>query len=137
VALREATAAIVDFGGGTRIGESLARFNRDHAGRVLRRGAVVLIVSDGWEVGDVGRLRAELCAIKRRCHRLVWLNPMMGSARFQPTAAGVAVATAVADDCLPVSNLNSLKVLARHLSALPARSRRLSHERTLNDPGTV
>jgi uncharacterized protein len=120
-ALREATRAIVDFGGGTRIGECLARFNREHAARVLRRGAVVLVVSDGWEVGDVGRLRAELAQLRRRCHRLVWLNPLMGSAAFQPRAAGVAAALELADDCLPIHNLDSLQALARHLARLPQR----------------
>jgi len=120
-ALTEATASIVDFGGGTRIGDNLARFNRQFAGRVLRRGAVVLVVSDGWEVGDVARLRAELAQVKRRCYRLVWLNPMMGSASFQPRAAGVAAAQELADDCLPIHNLDSLKALGRHLGRLPAR----------------
>jgi uncharacterized protein with von Willebrand factor type A (vWA) domain len=120
-ALREATQGVVDFGGGTRIGESLARFNRQFAGRVLRRGAVVLVVSDGWEVGDVARLRAELTLLKRRCHRLVWLNPMMGSPSFQPLAAGVAAAQELADDCLPIHNLDSLKALGRHLGRLTAR----------------
>jgi hypothetical protein len=121
-ALREAIARIVDFGGGTRIGESLGRFNREHAGRVLRRGAVVLIISDGWDVGDVARLRAELAALKRRAYRLVWLNPLMGSARFEPLAAGVAAAQALADDCLPISNLDSLEALSRHLSTLTGRA---------------
>ncbi len=123
-ALTEATQAIVDYGGGTRIGECLARFNRDHAGRVLRRGAVVLVVSDGWEVGDVACLRTELAAIRRRAHRLVWLNPMMGSAAFQPKASGVLAALELADDCLPIHNLDSLKSLARHLASLPSRPRR-------------
>ncbi len=120
-ALAEATASIADFGGGTRIGEALARFNRHHAGRVLRRGAVVLVVSDGWEVGDVARLRAELARLRRRCHRLVWLNPLMGSAAFQPLAGGVAAAQELADDCLPIHNLDSLRALGRHLGRLQSR----------------
>jgi uncharacterized protein len=90
----------------------------------LRLTDVVLVVSDGWEVGDVVRLRGELAALRRRAHRLVWLNPMMGSASFQPKASGVMAALEFADDCLPIHNFDSLKALARHLSALPSRPRR-------------
>lgn len=124
MALREAAVAIVDFGGGTRIGESLRAFNREHAPRVLRRGAVVLVLSDGWETGDVAQLARELERTKARCHRLVWVNPLLGQAGYEPRAAGMAAALAHVDDFLPVHDLQSLRQLAAHLARLPARKGR-------------
>jgi hypothetical protein len=124
LALREAAVAIVDFGGGTRIGESLRAFNREHAPRVLRRGAVVLVLSDGWETGDVTELARELERTKARCHRLVWVNPLLGRAGYEPRAAGMAAALAHVDDFLPVHDLTSLRQLAAHLARLPARKGR-------------
>ena len=121
VALDQAARQIVDFAGGTRIGESVGTFNRLHARRVLRRGAVVLLVSDGWETGDAARLDAELGRLKRRCHRLVWLNPLLGGPAYQPEARGMAAALAHIDDFLPVHNLQSLRDLSFYLARIPAR----------------
>ncbi|HZU81824.1 MAG TPA: VWA domain-containing protein [Polyangiaceae bacterium] len=122
-ALDHASAAIVDFAGGTRIGDSLRAFNRLHAGRVLRRGAVVLLVSDGWETGDPAALEAEIARLRRRCHRLVWLNPLLGRATYRPLALGMSIALAHVDDFLPVHDLQSLKDLSDHLARLTRRAR--------------
>ncbi len=122
-ALEEAAREIVDWSGGTRIGECLGVFNRRWGRRVLRRGAVVLIVSDGWERGDVSRLRRELRHLRHRCHRLIWLNPHLGQAGYQPLVEGMAAALPLIDDFLPIHNLSSLTTLAEVLAALPARRR--------------
>jgi uncharacterized protein with von Willebrand factor type A (vWA) domain len=120
-ALAEAAKEIVDWSGGTRIGESLAVFNRRWARRVLRRGAVVVVVSDGWERGDVTALGREMRHLHHRCHRLIWLNPHLGQSGYEPLVEGMATALAWIDDFLPIHNLQSLRELSDRLSELPAR----------------
>jgi uncharacterized protein with von Willebrand factor type A (vWA) domain len=120
-ALDQVSDEVVDFAGGTRIGESLGTFNRVYGRRVLRRGAVLLLISDGWETGDAAVLDAEMRALKRRCHRLVWLNPLLGHATYEPRTAGMAAALAHVDDFLPVHDLQSLKDICSHLSRIGDR----------------
>lgn len=120
-ALQRAAGEIVDLAGGTRIGDSLHAFDRAHARRVLRRGAVVLIISDGLDTGDAAVLAREVRRIQGLCHRLVWLNPLLGAQGYQPLAAGMAAALPFVDDFLPVRDLQSLEGLARHLAAIPRR----------------
>ncbi len=120
-ALAEAARKIVDFSGGTRIGESLAEFNRRWGRRVLRRGAVVVVVSDGWERGDPERLRREMRRLYHGCYRLIWLNPHAGQAGYQPLVQGMAAALDWVDDFLPVDNLESLRTLSRLFAELPPR----------------
>jgi uncharacterized protein with von Willebrand factor type A (vWA) domain len=121
LALDHASAAIVDFAGGTRIGECLATFRRLHAARVLRRGAVVLVISDGWETGDARVLGSEMARLKSRCHRLIWLNPLAGRSTYRPLAAGMATCLEHIDDFLPIHNLHSLLDLSRHVARLSSR----------------
>ncbi len=120
-AVDAASHEVVDWAGGTRIGETLRTFNRQWSRRVLRRGAVVLIVSDGWERGDVSQLRAEMRSLNHRCHRLIWLNPLLGNAAYQPRAEGMAAALPFIDDFLPVHTLHSFEQLSQHLRSLPSR----------------
>ncbi len=120
-AVDAASREVVDWAGGTRIGESFGAFNRQWSRRVLRRGAVVLIISDGWERGDVSLLRTEMRYLHHRCHRLIWLNPLLGHASYQPRTEGMAAALPFVDDFLPVHNLHSFEQLSRHLSDLPSR----------------
>ncbi|GIK56992.1 MAG: VWA domain-containing protein [Chloroflexi bacterium] len=117
-AVDEAARNVVDWSGGTRIGESLRAFNRQWSRRVLRRGAIVLIVSDGWERGDVSVLRQEIRYLQARSHRLIWLNPLLGLATYQPLVEGMAAALPYIDDFLPVHNLQSLTELSHHLGKL-------------------
>jgi uncharacterized protein with von Willebrand factor type A (vWA) domain len=117
-AVNEAAAEVVDWSGGTRIGESLAAFNRKWSRRVLRRGAIVMIVSDGWERGDVEHLGAQMRYLQLRCNRLIWLNPLVGKKNYQPLVEGMAAALPYIDDFLPIHNLQSLSALASHLAAL-------------------
>ena len=114
-------AHVPDFSGGTRIGETLGVFNRRWARRVLGHGAVVLLISDGWDRGDPRMLGAEIARLQRTAHRLIWLNPLLGSPDYAPLTRGMQAALAFVDDFLPVHNLVSLQALAVHLNSLPAR----------------
>jgi len=120
-ALDEAAREVVDWSGGTRIGESLKTFNQRWSRRVLRRGAVVLLISDGWERGDVSVLKREMRYLQHRSHRLIWLNPLLGKSTYQPLVEGMAAALPYVDDFLPIHNLQSLNALAEHLGALSQR----------------
>jgi uncharacterized protein with von Willebrand factor type A (vWA) domain len=104
--------------GGTRIGESLAAFNRRYAAALLNRRAVVVIVSDGFDTGPPERLAAELAALRRRARRLVWLNPVLGRAGYRPVARGMAAALPHVDLFAPAHNLASLAALEPYLAAL-------------------
>ena len=117
-AVDEAARNVVDWAGGTRIGESLHVFNQQWSRRVLRRGAIVLIISDGWERGDVAQLKKEMAYLQRRCHRLIWLNPLLGKDDYRPLVEGMAAALPHIDDFLPIHNLQSLQELAEHLGKL-------------------
>ena len=120
-ALREVSLAVSDWSGGTRIGEALKTFNFDWGRRVLGRGAVVLLISDGWDRGDVEMLRVEMARLQRNCHRLIWLNPLLGSPLYEPLTRGMQAALPYIDDFMPVHNLASLDDLARQLSELDQR----------------
>jgi len=114
----EVSKAVPDWAGGTRIGDAVKSFNYQWLRRVLRGQAVVLIISDGWDRGDPELLARETSRLQRSCHRLVWLNPLLGSPSYQPLTQGMKAALPYVDDFLPVHNLNSLESLAQHLSSL-------------------
>jgi uncharacterized protein with von Willebrand factor type A (vWA) domain len=120
-AMSEVADTVKDWGGGTRIGDALRQFHVRWARRVLGRGAVVLIVSDGWDRGDPDVLRREIQRLQRSSHRLLWLNPLLGSPDYAPLTRGMQSARPFVDDFLPVHDLASLEALARHLSSLPTR----------------
>jgi hypothetical protein len=92
LALRRAAAAAPDWSGGTRIGAALADFNNHHGRRGTARGAVVVIVSDGWETGDPAVLGEEMARLARLAHRIVWVNPRAAGANYRPLVAGMAAA---------------------------------------------
>ncbi len=106
---------VQDWGGGTRIGEALRAFNVRWARRVMRNGPIVLIVSDGWDRGDPDMLAREMARLRRRSHRLIWLNPLLGSASYEPLTRGMVAALDHVDEFLPAHNLASLDQLASHL----------------------
>lgn len=120
-ALRAVAHTVPDWSGGTRIGEALKTFNFDWGRRVLGRGAVVLLISDGWDRGDIELLRAEMARLQRSCYRLIWLNPLLGSPHYEPLTRGMQAALPYIDDFLPVHNLASLEDLADHLARLDER----------------
>jgi uncharacterized protein with von Willebrand factor type A (vWA) domain len=110
-ALERAAAAVTDFSGGTRIGSALADLNRAH-GRRIGRGAVVVILSDGWDRGDPDQLSVEMARLRRSAHRLVWLNPLAAHPDFEPLTRGMRAAMPHADELLPGNSLASLEQLA-------------------------
>ncbi len=120
-AVNEVARAVPDWAGGTRIGEAVKTFNYDWARRTLGSGPVVLIISDGWDRGEPELLAREMARLQRSCHRLIWLNPLLGSPNYQPLTQGIQAALPYIDDFLPVHNLHSLEALARHLNRLPPR----------------
>jgi uncharacterized protein with von Willebrand factor type A (vWA) domain len=105
-------------GGGTRIGECLATFNRWHAARVIHSRTCVMIVSDGYETGDAALLGREMAALRRRCRRIAWLNPMMGWDGYTPEAAGIRAALPFVDLHAPANTLESLAALEPYLAKL-------------------
>ena len=120
-AVNEVGRAVPDWAGGTRIGEAIKAFNYNWARRTLGSGPVVLVISDGWDRGEPELLSREMSRLQRSCHRLIWLNPLLGSPNYQPLTQGIKAALPYVDDFLPVHNLNSLEALARHLNSLPPR----------------
>jgi uncharacterized protein len=98
-------------GGGTRIGESLADFNRWHAARVVHSRTAVMIVSDGYDTGPPERLGAEMAQLRRRCRRIIWLNPLIGWEGYRPQARGMQAALPFVDVFAPAHNLASLAAL--------------------------
>ena len=110
--------SVEDWSGGTKIGETLEAFNRTWARRVLNGGAVVLIISDGWDTGNIELLNKEADRLHRSCHRVIWLNPNLGYVDFQPLTQGIQTILPHVDKFLPIHNLNSLIELGRVLKQL-------------------
>ena len=105
-------------GGGTRIGETLGTFNRWHARRVIHSRTCVMIVSDGYDTGAAEQLGAEMAALRRRCRRIAWLNPMIGWRDYAPEAAGMKAALPYVDLFAPAHNLESLQALEPYLARI-------------------
>ena len=89
--------------------------------RVLGQGAIVLIISDGWDRGDIDLLEAEMRRLQMSCHRLIWLNPLLGSVNYEPLTRGIQAALPYIDDFMPVHNLQSLEQLGNLLEELGER----------------
>ena len=115
VAVARVTAGVQDWSGGTRISESLRDFNERWARRVLGSRATVLLVTDGLEHGPTEALAFEMDRLHKSCHRLLWLNPLLRFARFEPRAAGIRTMLPHVDRFLPVHNLVSLEALLQAL----------------------
>jgi uncharacterized protein len=110
-ALRRAADRVTDWSGGTRIGAALAELNREH-GRRIGRGAIVVILSDGWDRGDPDELSAEMARLRRTAHRLLWLNPLAADPRYEPLTRGMRTALPHVDHLLPGNSIASLESLA-------------------------
>ena len=80
-----------------------------------------MVISDGWDQGDPAQLGKAMERLQKTCHRLIWLNPLIGTQGFQPQTRGLLAALPFVDDFLPVHNLRSLEQLAKHLEALPSQ----------------
>ena len=111
-AMRAVSAAIPDWSGGTRLGETLRTFLDRWGQRGTARGSVVVVLSDGWETGDVEVLAEQAARLSRLAHRVVWANPRAGQPGFEPTAAGMAAALPHCDQLVEGHSLAALERLA-------------------------
>ena len=127
-ALEQARAAVADWSGGTRIGQSLCDFNRTYGRRGLVRGAIVVVVSDGWDRGDPDLLAREVGRLQSQARRLVWLNPRPGAVGRQPLAVGLRAALPHVDDYVAGCDTEAVAELVRLIGGVgserPARRQR-------------
>jgi uncharacterized protein with von Willebrand factor type A (vWA) domain len=117
-AMAAVSRAVKDWSGGTRIGDALRTFHQRWRRRTLHGSAVVILISDGWDRGDPRVLADQIARLHRSCHRLVWLNPLIGTIDYAPLTRGLQAALPFVDDFLPVRTLRDVRELALHLSAL-------------------
>ena len=128
-ALQRAADSVEDWSGGTRLGEGLRQFNDDWGARGMARGAVIVILSDGWDRGEPERLASEMARLSRVAHRIVWVNPLKASDGYAPLAQGMAAALPYVDDFIEGHSLGALDRLSSILSSSgsgPVRSRSAS-----------
>ena len=125
LALQQAGQAAPDWLGGTRIGESVREFNNSYGRRGMARGAVVVIISDGWDTGDPEILGREMERLSRVAHRIVWVNPRTQSSEYRPLAGGMAAAWPYCDAVVSAHTLHALDDLTAAL-AHPVRGRTTS-----------
>ncbi len=120
-ALDKCTQAVTDWGSGTRIGASLKEFNDLYGRRAMSRGAIVVVVSDGWERQDPELVGREMARLARAAYAVVWVNPLKGNPEYQPLAGGMRAALPFVDRFLPGHNLRSLEELATMLAGIERR----------------
>jgi uncharacterized protein with von Willebrand factor type A (vWA) domain len=111
-AMRNAARRVVDWSGGTRLGEQIGRFNDEWGVRGMARGAVVVILSDGWDRGDPDALAEQMARLRRVAHRIVWVNPLKASEGYAPLARGMAAALPYVDDFVEGHSVAALESLA-------------------------
>jgi uncharacterized protein with von Willebrand factor type A (vWA) domain len=114
-ALERISHTVVGWSGGTNIGGSLHTFNREFAPSLVTHRTVVVVISDGWDRGDVSLLEHEMQSLKRRCNKIIWLNPLLASENYEPLCKGMQAALPYIDYFLSVHNLSSLVALGQKL----------------------
>ena len=119
-ALEQISGSILGWSGGTNIGRSLHTFNRNFAPSMVTHRTVVVVISDGWDRGDVSLLEREMQDLKRRCKKIIWLNPLLASENYEPLCKGMQAALPYLDLFLSVHNVNSLITLGRTLQKMVA-----------------
>jgi uncharacterized protein with von Willebrand factor type A (vWA) domain len=115
-ALARCSALAVDWSGGTRIGEALARFNRDWSRRVLAQGATTLLITDGLERDNLDKLKSEMERLAKSSRRIIWVNPLLRYGDFAAKAGGIRAMLPHVDSFRPIHNLASMADLCRALS---------------------
>lgn len=116
--LNEVANTVPDWSGGTKIGESLLEFYRQFAASFSAYRSVVILISDGWDRGDSEILRRSMEMIHRHAYKLIWLNPLLGNATYQPICRGIRTALPYVDYFLPAHNIESLAELIKVLIPL-------------------
>jgi uncharacterized protein with von Willebrand factor type A (vWA) domain len=111
------SASVPDWSGGTKIGESLNQFVVSHLDRFVTKKTVVIVFSDGLDRGDTTLVAAAMRAIRSRAEKVIWLNPLAGDSRYEPTARAMAAARPFIDRLAPAHNLESLERLLPELTA--------------------
>jgi uncharacterized protein len=122
-ALRQAAGAVRDLSGGTRLGDAMKEFVDRWGQRGMARGAVIVVLSDGWDRGDVSVLDEQMQRLHRLAYRVIWVNPLKAAAGYEPLAAGMAAALPHVDVFLSGHNFESLQELAAAIAAAAARDR--------------
>jgi uncharacterized protein with von Willebrand factor type A (vWA) domain len=120
-ALSRIARDVDSWSGGTSIGRCLAQFERTHARSRVDSRTVVVIISDGWERGDIDELQSAMAGLKRRAYRVIWLNPLLGHPGYQPVARGMAAALPYVDLFLPAHSLDALSRAIRAIGAVTPR----------------
>lgn len=115
IVLGDLSNSIEDWSGGTRIGEAIKEFNYRWSRRILGHGAIIAIISDGWDRGNLELLESEISRMSRMATRLIWLNPLAGSPDYQPLVGGIQTVLPYIDDFYPLKNLKNLQAFAADL----------------------
>lgn len=115
-ALEKISQEVLDWAGGTKIGYSLHQFNQQNGDRLLNKRTVVVIISDGWDLGGRELLQREMDTISQKAYCTIWLNPLAGEPEYRPICKGMQVALSYVDYFLPANNLQNLKRVGRTLS---------------------
>ena len=131
-AIQRAAAAAPDWSSGTRIGDALKAFNDRHGRRGMARGAVVVILSDGWERGDPGVVGREMERLRRLAYRIVWVNPRVSARGFEARAGGLVAALPYCDALVSGHSLDALEEVADAIGA--ARGDELAAPPAVPDP---
>jgi uncharacterized protein with von Willebrand factor type A (vWA) domain len=109
---------VADWGGGTRIGHCLRIFNKRYGQQMLSNKDIVIIFSDGWDRGEIDELDSQMAAINRQAHKIIWLNPLLGTKDYQPICQGMSTALPYVDYFLPMGALQDLRLLNRTIEAV-------------------
>ena len=120
-ALEDVGQAVLQWGGGTMTGECMHRFNWVWSRRVLGRGAVVMVITDGWDRGDIPLLHREMERLRHSCRRLIWLNPLLDVPEYEPLTRGAQALLPYVHDFLPITNLANLEAIVKALNNLKGR----------------
>ena len=121
-ALEDVGQTVLQWGGGTMTGECLHRFNWVWSRRVLGRGAVVILITDGWDRGDIPLLHREMERLQHSCRRVIWLNPLLDVPEYEPLTRGAQAILPYVQDFLPITNLANLEVIVKALNNLNSLS---------------
>jgi uncharacterized protein with von Willebrand factor type A (vWA) domain len=122
-ALREAAEAVKDWSGGTRIGDAMKEFVDRWGQRGMARGSVIVILSDGWDRGDVAVLAEQMRRMSRLSHRIIWVNPLKAATGYEPIAGGMAASLPYVDVFLSGHNFESLEELASAIADAASRDK--------------